>query len=240
MQVDQGLVRLFVSPEGGSQQEGATTSGLSQDVFMYDSNTKDYTSVQPSESAQDVDMSKTTEQTSAPSAGSTQERAAEDQDTTPARDLSPDKRDREPPDTIAKPEGKMPKTTEESAEGQVGDSSQEGTSASASASSVDYGGGYQSRRDPTTGNRIIDCKSVAIAISAEFYNSLLEWKMKICLELMSQCPPDRAEIATWSGLYFATPELLGICASEVATLAGGALEVTSPTRTAQRVYGACF
>ena len=77
-------------------------------------------------------MPKAAEQSNAPSASSTQGQAADDQTAAIAEDQPPDKRDREPPDTAKKPEGKMPKTTEVSAESQVGGSSQQGTTSSAS------------------------------------------------------------------------------------------------------------
>ena len=70
-----------------------------------------------------------------------------------------------------------------------------------------------------------------MVISAEFYNSMPEWKTKKCLGLMSHFPVDLEEIEKWSGFRFATPELVEICSSAIATFAGGVVEVTNPTRT---------
>ena len=112
---------------------------------------------------------------------------------------------------------------EELAGSQTGGPSQEGTTASTSASASGFGG-YQVRTDPEKAAR-------KVAISAEFYYSMPEWTMKMCLELMSQRPPDRVALARCSGYYFTTPALLEICASSVVMLAGGVVEVANPTRT---------
>ena len=124
----------------------------------------------------------------------------------------------------------MPKTSEESARSRLGGPSQEGATVSASASSGGFGG-YQLRTDPMTGAKIIEDKSVAMVVFAEFYNLLPEWKMKQCLGFMSHYPVDLEEIEKWSGFRFATPELVEIYSSAIATLAGGVVEVTNPTRT---------
>ena len=77
-----------------------------------------------------------------------------------------------------------------------------------------------------------------MVITAEFYNPMREWKVKICLELMSQCPPDRVEIAEWSGFCFTTPKLVEICSTAIATLAGGVVEVSNATRTSSTAAAA--
>ena len=94
--------------------------------------------------------------------------AGEDQATTSVEGLYPDKRDQEPPDSTSKIERKMLKTSEASVGSQAGGPYQQGTAASASASARGFFG-FQIQTDPET-----------IAISAEFYNSMPELRMKLC------------------------------------------------------------
>ena len=108
---------------------------------MADSSTKDSAPAQTSGQAQDVDISNAAEQsTSVPSASFTQGQTADDQTAATVEEQSADKRDKEPPDTIKKPERKMSRTSDKSTGSQVGGLSQQGTTAS--AFSYDGFGGY--------------------------------------------------------------------------------------------------